>query len=61
MEGEKIMKVKISRSRRDVIKDIFLCFIVTLPIFNIIFSLFRRKRDVKPTRKELLGEHKLAG
>jgi hypothetical protein len=56
---KKIMKV--NRSRRDVIKDIFFCFIVTLPVFNFFFSLFKWKRDAKPTRRELLGEHKLAG
>jgi len=54
-------KIKISH-RRDVIKNIFFSFVITLPIFSFIFSIFSKKKSIgKPSHKELYRSHKLAG
>lgn len=56
-----LKKVK-ETNRREVIKNIFFLFIVTLPIFNIIFKAFGGKeRGRKPTSQELFKSHNLAG
>jgi len=48
--------------RREVIKNIFFSFIVTLPIFNTIFSIFsKKKRSVVPSSSELFKNHNLMG
>ena len=49
-------------NRREVIKNIFFSFVITLPIFNFIFSIFSKKKSIgKPSHKELHRSHKLAG
>ncbi len=48
--------------RREVIKTIFFSFVITLPIFNTLFSIFiKKKRTGTPSSKELFERHKLAG
>ncbi len=60
--GEKKMKNVGSIHRREVIKTIFLTFVVALPVFNILFSIFSKKnRTVVPSGSELFKSHNLMG
>jgi hypothetical protein len=59
--GKKMKEVRFVH-RREVIKTIFFSFVVTLPVFNILFSIFSKKNGmVIPSSSELFKNHKLAG
>jgi len=54
-------KERIKR-RRDSVQNIFFFFLMALPVFYTLPSIFsKRKKTGKPSRRQLLGKHTLAG
>jgi hypothetical protein len=46
---------------REVMKSIFLLFIVTLPVIHTLFRIFGKKTSRKPLPQDLYEKHNLAG